>query len=303
MKRPDFFIVGAPKCGTTALYHYLSEHPHVFLPEFKEPHFFAEDLNTPDHVCSEQAYLELFRPAGDEHRAVGEGSVWYLFSSTAARRIREFAPEAKVIVMFRSPVEMFVSLHNQAVASLYEQERDPERAWALQEARRRGEHLGELCEEPRVLQYGEVCRLGAQFERLLAVFPRARVHPILLDDLRSSPRTAYRKVLDFLQLPDDHRRAFPRINEAYQPRWRWLLKLHQRGDRKLLLSPAWRRLLPWLAPLRPLSRALRRHNVKTVKRTELRPPFRTKLTEFFAADIDQLARLLDRDLSAWKKPQ
>ncbi|MCP4662264.1 MAG: sulfotransferase domain-containing protein, partial [bacterium] len=161
MKRPDFFIVGAPKCGTTALYHYLSEHPQVFLPEFKEPHFFAEDLSTPDHICSEQEYLELFLPAGDEHRAVGEGSVWYLFSSTAARRIREFAPEAKVIVMFRSPVEMFVSLHNQMMASLYEEERDPERAWALQEARRRGEHLGELCEEPRVLQYGEVCRLGA----------------------------------------------------------------------------------------------------------------------------------------------
>ncbi|MCP4654904.1 MAG: hypothetical protein GY856_05735, partial [bacterium] len=119
----------------------------------------------------------------------------------------------------------------------------------------------------------------------------------------SSPRTAYRKVLDFLQLPDDHRRAFPRINEAYQPRWRWLLKLHLRGDRRLLLSPARRRLLPWLEPLRPLSRALRRYNVKTVKRTALRPPFRRKLTEFFAADVDQLARLLDRDLSAWKETE
>ena len=78
MRRPDFFIVGAPKCGTTALYEYLKQHPEVFMPkEAKEPNFFGSDFNNPFFIRDENAYLALFADARYEKR-VGEASVWYL---------------------------------------------------------------------------------------------------------------------------------------------------------------------------------------------------------------------------------
>ena len=73
--RPNFFIVGAPKCGTTALSHYLRQHPRIFFSLPKEPHYFATDLPRYRMVTHEPAYLEYFRGAGPQHTAVGEGSV------------------------------------------------------------------------------------------------------------------------------------------------------------------------------------------------------------------------------------
>ena len=64
MTRPNFFIVGAPKCGTTALSEYLREHPNAFLCQPKEPHYFATDFPTHRYVTKEEAYLKLFREAG-----------------------------------------------------------------------------------------------------------------------------------------------------------------------------------------------------------------------------------------------
>ena len=84
-RRPDFFIPGAPKAGTTALYDYLRQHPQVFLPAAKEIHYFGSDLErrrTPRPTLDE--YLRYFADARDELR-VGEASVRYLHSRLAAR--------------------------------------------------------------------------------------------------------------------------------------------------------------------------------------------------------------------------
>jgi len=297
---PDFFIVGAPKCGTTALYHYLAEHSGVFMPDFKEPHYFAEDFSSPYYVRSEAVYTALFADA-EEQQKIGEASVWYLFSEVAAKRIRDAVPQARLIVMLRRPVDLFVSLHNQLLVSLYEDEGNPERAWHLQEARQRGERIPELCEEPRLLQYDAACRLGAQLERLLQIFPPQCVHTIVFDDLVATPRAVYEDALHFLGLPSDGRRHFPRINEAHQSRSSGLETLRRRVDRTFITTPALAGLLRWLAPLRPLSRALRRLNQRKVRKAVLADTFRQQLTEHFRDDVETLERLLERDLADWKE--
>lgn len=82
-RRPDFYVIGAPKCGTTSLYHVLRQHPDVFMSRRKEPHFFTD----PDHLPSSydrmgvEAYLELFSNAPSDAVA-GEASVTYLFPWT-----------------------------------------------------------------------------------------------------------------------------------------------------------------------------------------------------------------------------
>ncbi len=101
--RPNFFIIGAPKAGTTALYHRLIEHPDVFMPALKEPHFFSE-ADVPNRPQSLEAYLALFEGATTE-RAVGEASTSYLNSPEAPARLHSFAPEARIVAVLRHPVE------------------------------------------------------------------------------------------------------------------------------------------------------------------------------------------------------
>ena len=173
-RRPDFFILGAPKCGTTALSEYLRRHERVFVSQPKEPHYFCSDFDyyyAPGHR-SEQHYLRLFAEAGEQHLAVGEASVWYLYSATAAREIMAFDPAARMIVMVRDPVELVPSLHSQLLYMLDEDEPDPEAAWRLQDARAAGERLPAAMRVSGILQYGEAARLGAQLRRVYEHVPR-----------------------------------------------------------------------------------------------------------------------------------
>ena len=102
MRQLDFLIVGAPKCGTTAIHSYLSRHPQVFLPTHKEPHFFGSDLDFQDQQRpNREEYSALFAGASPDQR-IGEGSVFYLASHLAAREIREHSPNARIIVILRN---------------------------------------------------------------------------------------------------------------------------------------------------------------------------------------------------------
>ncbi|MGH7858384.1 MAG: sulfotransferase, partial [Candidatus Binatia bacterium] len=111
---PDFFIVGAPKCGTTAMNDYLAQHPDVFVPARKEMHFFGCDLVFTIPRITRDEYLQAFANWRGQKR-IAEASVWYLYSRTAVREIREFSPAARILVMLRQPVDMMYSLHSQRI--------------------------------------------------------------------------------------------------------------------------------------------------------------------------------------------
>jgi hypothetical protein len=137
--KPNFFILGAPKCGTTSLARWLGDHPNIFMAPQKEPHFF----NTDDRqgVTTLVEYEDLFRKAQKEHVAVGEASVWYLSSSQAVNNILEYNPNARFIVMVRNPIEMAQALHGQMLIAGLECVQDFSKAWSLQEERRQGLRL------------------------------------------------------------------------------------------------------------------------------------------------------------------
>ena len=117
MTKPDFFIVRAPKCGTTAMQDCLSQHPEIFMPEAKPPfyrgkelHFLGSELRANRKIFTRDEYFSYFPKAKDEKR-VGEATVWYLCSKRAAYEIKEFNPSSKIIIMLRNPVEMVYSCH------------------------------------------------------------------------------------------------------------------------------------------------------------------------------------------------
>jgi hypothetical protein len=107
---PTLFIVGAAKAGTTSLYHYLAQHPDIYMAPMKEPHFFSHIRPTPEleaffpHVEDEAAYLSLFANAGAE-KVRGEASTSYLSHPAVPGAIRERCPGAKIVIMLRDPLE------------------------------------------------------------------------------------------------------------------------------------------------------------------------------------------------------
>src|SRR5262245_32556832 len=112
IRLPNLFIVGAPKCGTTAWMEYLRSHPAIFFPKFKERCYFALDLPNFRLTRSAPDYAKLFAGSGDA-RVVGEASAMYLFSEAAAHAIRAHDPGSKILIFLREQEEYLPSLHNQ----------------------------------------------------------------------------------------------------------------------------------------------------------------------------------------------
>ncbi|KPP97786.1 sulfotransferase domain-containing protein [Marinobacter sp. HL-58] len=197
MKAPNFFIVGAPKCGTTSLAEWLGENPQVFMSDVKEPFFFSPDV-VPSDYQTIRDYERLFFGAGNEIRAVGEASTTYLRSELAVKEILRYQPAAKFIVMLRDPVEMAVSLHSQELFSLNENISDFSQAWLAQGDRKKGYKIPKACRSPNLLMYKDICSLGTQLKSLFSLVGRERVCVIFMDSLRRDPLGSLNEVERFL---------------------------------------------------------------------------------------------------------
>jgi hypothetical protein len=298
MGRPNFFIVGAPKCGTTALYEYLRTHPRVFMPRVKEPHYFATDFPTYRTIHTEPEYLRLFSPARPEQTAVGEASVFYLFSQVAVRNILSFTPDAKLVVMLRNPVELVHSLHSQYLYGFIEDENDFRRAWDLQGARARGEHLPPHCAEPAHLQYAAVGRLGEQVDRLLQQASRDQILFVLMDDLYRSPATVYAEFLRFLDLPHDGRTEFPSVNQNRTHRSETFARFLMRPPFPLNVVKSTLKRAFHLENTR-IGTTVYQYNQVRAPRVPLDGETREMLTREFRADIELLSRRIGRNLDHW----
>jgi len=301
---PDFFLVGAPRCGTTALSRYLADNPQVCFSRPKEPHYFA--LLAPDASLDdlETTYLSRhFAHHHAGHRAIGEGSVSYLYSPHAIERILAVNPDARFIAMLRNPLEMLPSYHLRMLFILCEDVEDFAAAWRLQDARARGEHVPRHCIDARLLLYREVARYGVQIERLYRVAGRERCHVVVFDDLARDPGAVYRQVLKFIGVDDDGRTAFKRRfpSRIYRSRWLQELLYSVRSRRAHAVDTLQRTARVKQGPGRrkSLVKRLARWN-----RIERRPaPLDAEMTATLRAaladDVATLSGLLGRDLRHW----
>ena len=296
MKRPNFFVIGAAKCGTTAVYEYLKTHPSVFMSPVKEPRYFA--FGFPDRLIKTEAeYLELFAAAGSRHRVVGEATPLYLFWPNAVQHIREFNKDAKLLVMLRNPVEMIVSYHQHLLPLLCEVEIDFERAWKMQDDRLVGRNLPKRCSHSALLQYRDIGKLGRQTHCVLELFPRDQVKIVLFDDFVTNTRDVYLDLLAYLEIPDDGRDQFPQVNAKAQVRSRWFQTAFDYRS-----VPEWLRIPGRRIGLDRVHAAMMRCNLKKVARSpKLRPKFRRKLVEAFRSEVEAISELTGRELSHWLK--
>ncbi|HTR89560.1 MAG TPA: sulfotransferase, partial [Solirubrobacteraceae bacterium] len=305
---PDFFSLGHPKCGTTALDEMLRQHPRIYMPELKEPWFFASDLRprfqparagaTPGTLSD---YLSLFAGARPEQRA-GEASSFYLSSQTAAEGIARMCPDARLIAILREPASFLRSLHLQLLRDHIESERDLGRALALEPARTGGREIPRRSHLPQLLLYSRHVRYVEQLRRYGELFARERLLVLIYDDFLDDNEGTLGAVLRFLEL-EGHVAVRPTTANATVRRMR-----SQRLDELLgavsvgrgPISLTAKRAIKTLTPAAARSAALkgtRRHLV--YGRPD--PPDERLMLELrgrFRDEVVALSEYLERDLVA-----
>jgi hypothetical protein len=301
-RRPNLFIIGAPKAGTTSLYEYLAGHPQLYMSPTKEPAYFSPDVRVGpqprfEHPADEARYLALFADAGNAVR-VGEASTPYLRSADAPGLVRAFAPDARIVVSLREPVAMMHALHDHRVDNGNENLVDFADALAADDDRRRGRRLPPA-NNPAGAVYRDKARYADQLERWFAEFARDRVHVIVFDDLKADPAGSFRALLEFLEVDSSYR---PHSFTVHNPRHR-----ERRLVRALTDSRpgqfASRRLLPALIGDSRRARLAQRFRQGRLARRQVSvepidPRLRLALQAELGPDVARLSALLGRDMAA-----
>ncbi len=303
---PDFFIVGHPKCGTTALYEMLRVHPRIFMPELKEPWYLASDMKPrfpPPRSASPPEtlhdYLQLFAQAGEDQRA-GEASSAYLLSRTAAAEIAELRPDARIIAILREPASFLRSLHLQLLSTHVEGVKDLRRAIELEPQRREGRKLPRRSHRPQLLLYSDHVRYVEQLRRYREVFPEEQLLILIYDDFRNDNAAVVQSVFRFLdvehEVPVVPREANPTRTRMRSQRLDELLNMVSVGR-----GPGTRAVK---SALKALSTERLRDAAMRATRRQLilgKPPppderLMLELRRRFAGEVVALSEHLDRDL-------
>lgn len=292
----NFFLVGAARSGTTAMWDMLRRTPGVYMTSpllHKEPGYFSELTG----MRSLGRYLDLFEGANpDEHRAIGEASTAYLTDAAAPARIARATSKPRLLVMLRNPVDRAYSMYHWMVQEGYEPAATFREALRREPVRQADE--GFRTDNPQYFHnymYVGSGRYADQIERLRRHVPEERILVVLFEDFVASPGAVYEQVLNFLGVPP--------VSPPPEPRTR----NPSRRPRHPLLQYVLRRVTGQINRLRrspPASKAARDFLLEwglTRRAPEPLPPdLRRRLAAAYRDDVERLERLLDRDLSSWK---
>jgi hypothetical protein len=293
MALPTFVIGGAPKAGTTAIWHWLSAHPQVWMSPIKEPHFLTRDANHPvpgvdiigapranTHSRGIEWYESLFA-GGEGCLARGEASTHYLGAVDGPELMEQFVPGLKVLFVLRQPVDRAYShyWHN----------------------RKRGHDLppfaAVLEDDPRLRYVMYMSRYAQHLQRYLDALGPERVHVLLYDDVRADPRAAYAEICRYIGVDD---RFEPELRREHNPHAEPASGTLQR----LIARSTYRRwgFLPAAIrrPARRLRSALEARNLRPAAYAPLDADLRQRLTKEFEPDIS-FVESLTRPLPGWRQ--
>ena len=294
MHKPDVFIVGAPKSGTTSLYTYLKQHPDIFMSEIKEPQYFAADtLQHQRRIRTLPEYMDCFAAAEREQR-IGEASTAYLGSASAARELKKFNPNAQIIVMLRNPIDVMYSLHSERLFSNMEHIRNFEHA--INSTETRTWRAGPFRKQPVIrVGYREATHFSEQVQRYFEGFGRERVHVIIYEDLTMNCDAVYERVLSFLNVRPQSQPSI-KLNANKRARSQSLHAFLNHPPR--WVHGAIRSLVP--DNIRPsVVRCFYKANVVTEPRPLMDERLRKRLQKEYEQEVVQLSEVLKRDLTAW----
>lgn len=299
---PNFLIIGAPKAGTSSIYHYLKQHPEVYMSPVKEPHFFSfenEEINfqgpgdrerLQGTVTRWEDYLKLFASVGNEI-AIGEASTTYLGNSKAPQRIKHYLPQVKLIAILRNPVDA-------AYASFLHLVRDgdetlPDFALALQQEPAR---ISKNWED--IWHYKNRGFYYSQIKRYFDLFEREQIQVYRYEDWQNNPQNILTQIYQFIGVKTDFKPDMSvRHNVSGMPKNatlnRLLLKPNPLKSTFNFFTPK---------PLRnSMATYLKKWNFNGYQKPKLSIEIKQKLTQEYREEITKLQDLIEQDLSIWLK--
>ena len=231
MNKPNFFIVGQPKSGSTALHQFLGEHPEIYMANIKAPHYFCHDfhdesdnfhnMNLYFDYRSKDTYLKLFDRA-ESAKIIGESSDHYLYSTVAAQEIFQFNPQAKILIFLREPVSFLRSLHNHFVKVTNEEEEDFVKALALESVRVKGENISPRIMCPSWAHYSQRITYYEQIKRYYDIFDPQQIKIVVYESFREDNQKVYREILEFLEVDSDFIPEYKFMNKSKEVRFKQL---------------------------------------------------------------------------------
>lgn len=296
MCRPNLFVLGAPKCGTTSIASWLSEHPDVFMSVPKEPHFFSlysGACSSPVNIVPSIENYECLFTQADAFPVVGEASTEYLLhAKSVVPEILRYSETPKFVVCIRDPVEMAISLHAERIFQGEENILDFECAWKLNDSRLAGQDLPPMAIDSLLSCYQEACLLGAQLNRLYELANNSSVFVVVLDDIKNDPRQVYINLLEFLEVRDDGKNDFGAENKRKYRKSRLINNLVRRVGRlkrRMDINKSF-----------GLLNILDKWNKSagTVNETNIDNSFKNDMRAAFYSDVLLLGQLVGRDLAS-----
>ncbi|MEN8129600.1 MAG: sulfotransferase [Pseudomonadota bacterium] len=296
--RPNFFIVGAQKAGTSGLAAWLGQHPQVFMSFPKEPGYlaflekgypFLDGYGRPSParqfvVGDKAAYLKLFSSASDRQTIRGEASTWYFSLPGVAERIKNFSPDAKVLVILRNPMDRAYSAWCHARRDHLEPCEEFSRALEMEQERGEVEFL---------LRYHRMGMYSDSLAEYQSVFSLSHLMVLFYEDLVGDPEAVWKRLRVFLEIDSSGAPPRPRrLNRSGQPRsmlLQHLLRSHRLKTFVLSIAPY--RSAIWI------KETLDKANLKRFPRLDERT--RLQLQDYYREDVEKLARMTQRDLSPW----
>lgn len=298
MTMPNFLVIGAGKSGTSSLYHYLKQHPQIYMSPVKETRFFAFEGEELDFcgpgdleahrstVTDIETYRALFDSVSGE-RAVGEVSPMYMYAPKSPGRIKHYIHEAKLIAVLRDPVERAYS----SFLHLVRDGREPldNFAWALQE-----EEFRIKCNYAPLWRYKELGFYYAQLSRYFEHFDGKKIQIYLYEDLKEDPVGVMQDIFEFLDVDESF---VPDISARYNiggvPKNK---SLHAFLTKPNSVKAAVRPFVP-AGMRRRLGDGLKSQNLRNPP--QVSPEMRRQLIEVYREDVLKLEDLIQRDLSGW----
>jgi len=296
MTKPNLFIVGAPKAGTTSLFRYLESHTDIFLCDPKEPHFLNTDTNDSGNLDQLDDYLALFEQ-GSGKKYVGEGSTHYLMSEDAPKHIAEFFPDSKVIILLRRPVDLIYSAYFQNVYNGIEALSPFEKAMEAEQDRINGTIEDDVSKAEKFhLQYSRFVNYTKYIKAFWEKVGKENVHIGLFDDFKKSPEKVYESTLEFLGLPNSDDVNFRIHNKSKKNKSKTVQRFLKNPPK--VVSKVARTILP--ANMRSsIYQKAQKANQTANEKLPLSKETERILVEKYATEVEQLSALIGVDLSHW----
>ena len=284
---PNFFIVGAPKSGTTNISYYLIQHTQVFMPENLEPYYFAR-LDIPQNyereiISDEKKYLNLFKNAKN-CKAIGESSPVYLYCPHSALEIKNRFPNSKIIISLRNPIEIAYSEYFSLKFMGFDKNRSfNELLDSSKEQLDQNEfHIDSL------LEAGFYSKHIKRFQK---IFSKNQIKIIIFEEYIKNTIPTINSILSFLDIDK---------SIAFKPAPKGAYKVPRNfASQKLMNNSTFRKTAKFIIPTAARQKIGERFLVKESSRPVLKQNERQRLKETYQDDVENLAKLLGRSLP-WK---